>query len=221
MEAFRLAIEEHRVDMTEFDVHFSKDGIPVIIHDAAVDRTTNGKGRVAELTLKELRVLDAGQGFKIPTLEELLKSFPTHPLAVEIKPGSEALTHCVIEMLRKFHNPDLCIVGSKHHEVSKTMRIHYPKIRRFCSQQDVFKLMAESKIKLVKSGEDPAATASIPTSCKGFPFNTSDWIDFLHQKKTRVFFWTINDADSARHLSRIGADGIITNDAPLVQKALM
>lgn len=66
-------------DGLELDVHLSKDGIPVVIHDETVDRTTNAKGLVSSFTLKELKQMDAGkwfnrtfQGEKIPTLEEVL-----------------------------------------------------------------------------------------------------------------------------------------------------
>ena len=59
-------------EYVETDVHLSKDGHSVIIHDDTVNRTTNGQGRVADLTLAELRSLDAGQGRQIPLLQEVL-----------------------------------------------------------------------------------------------------------------------------------------------------
>ncbi|RLE74539.1 MAG: glycerophosphodiester phosphodiesterase [Thermoprotei archaeon] len=61
------------VDAVEVDVRASKDGYPVIIHDDTVDRTTNGSGLVADMTLDELRKLDAGKGEKIPLFEEVLR----------------------------------------------------------------------------------------------------------------------------------------------------
>ncbi len=59
------------VDMIELDVHLTKDKQPVVIHDRTVNRTTSGKGKVSNLTLNEIRKLDAGEGEKIPTLEEV------------------------------------------------------------------------------------------------------------------------------------------------------
>lgn len=80
MEAVRLGAH-----MIEFDVQLTKDGALVLMHDATVDRTTNGKGRVADLTLEEVKKLDAGekmnqlfQGTRIPTFEEALAIFPRH-----------------------------------------------------------------------------------------------------------------------------------------------
>ena len=60
------------VDMIEFDVHLCKSGELVVFHDEKVNRTTNGQGYIAQKSLEKLKELDAGQGEKIPTLEEVL-----------------------------------------------------------------------------------------------------------------------------------------------------
>src|ERR1700691_2371330 len=69
--SFKKALEIG-VDGIELDVHLSKDGNVMVIHDSWVNRTTNGIGRVENKTLKELQKLDAGNGEKIPTLQEVL-----------------------------------------------------------------------------------------------------------------------------------------------------
>ncbi len=87
MSAFRAALELG-VDQIETDVRVTKDGKLVLIHDAQVDRTTNGTGLVADFTFEELRKLDAGQGEQIPTLRELMelvKDHPTLTLDIELK----------------------------------------------------------------------------------------------------------------------------------------
>jgi len=71
LRSFQKALELN-VDAVELDVRRTKDGAIVVIHDAEVDRTTNGKGLVSELTLKEIKELDIEKGEKIPTLEEAL-----------------------------------------------------------------------------------------------------------------------------------------------------
>lgn len=90
--AFELALKMGSCGI-ETDIHNTKDNVPVLIHDATVDRTTNGSGRVNELTLEEIKKLDAGSWFspefagtQIPTLEEFLKAFggKVH-LVLEIK----------------------------------------------------------------------------------------------------------------------------------------
>ncbi len=83
LRAFRAA-EELGVDLVECDVHRSIDGALVVIHDATLDRTTNGQGPVRERTLQELKALDAGEGERLPTLEEVLEAVKL-PVVVEIK----------------------------------------------------------------------------------------------------------------------------------------
>ena len=85
--AFRNAISLG-VDWLEFDVQMTKDGALVVIHDETVDRTTNGTGAVRDLTLEEIRSLDAGQGEKVPTFEEVLQLAKTN--GVKILPETKS-----------------------------------------------------------------------------------------------------------------------------------
>jgi glycerophosphoryl diester phosphodiesterase len=97
--AFQKALELG-VDMLEFDLRLSKDGVIMVIHDETLDRTTNSSGPVSDYTWAELKQLDAGgwfgptfEGLKIPTLEELcslLTSYPDVLLNVEVKPSPDA-----------------------------------------------------------------------------------------------------------------------------------
>lgn len=107
MPAFRAALEIG-VDQLETDVRITKDGELVLIHDATVDRTTNGTGKVCDYTLEELRALDAGNGEKIPTLTEfmeLVKDHPTLTIDLELKeyplPGWEAVSYDVCDRVLK------------------------------------------------------------------------------------------------------------------------
>ena len=93
LRAFREAIAVG-ADGVELDVHATSDGVPVVIHDGDVSRTTNGTGEVAAMTLAELRQLDAGLGEPVPTLDEVLALLAGKlTIDLEIKqPGVEALT---------------------------------------------------------------------------------------------------------------------------------
>jgi glycerophosphoryl diester phosphodiesterase len=101
LESFRLAFCEHAADMIEFDVHLSRDGIPVVIHDETLERTTNGQGFVANKTFAELKSLNAGYGFdpeknfsfptrdrqiRIPSLEEVFQNFLINGSPLKSKP---------------------------------------------------------------------------------------------------------------------------------------
>ena len=122
MSAFRAALELG-VDQLETDVRITKDGELVLIHDATVDRTTNGTGKVCDYTLKELRTLDAGSGEKIPTLTEfmeLVKDHPTLTIDLELKeyplPGWEAVSYdvCdrVLKIVEKYGFADRMVINS-------------------------------------------------------------------------------------------------------------
>ncbi len=84
MLAFKQALREG-ADSVEFDVRLTADGVPVVIHDATLDRTTDGQGQVAELPLAAIREFDAGRGEQIPTLAQVLEELAPTPVIVEIK----------------------------------------------------------------------------------------------------------------------------------------
>ncbi len=82
--AFTKALEMG-ADAIELDVRLTTDGVPIVLHDPTLDRTTDGKGAVAGLTLAEVRRAVAGAGERVPALAEVLECFPVTPLIVEIK----------------------------------------------------------------------------------------------------------------------------------------
>ncbi|GIX06592.1 MAG: glycerophosphoryl diester phosphodiesterase [Candidatus Poribacteria bacterium] len=110
LRAFRRALELG-ADGIELDVHLSQDGHPVVIHDASVEKTTDGKGLVAEMSLEELRRLDAGKGERIPTLEEVLHEFGGHCLLlIELK--GEGTPQAVVETVRRHRLENWVILSS-------------------------------------------------------------------------------------------------------------
>jgi glycerophosphoryl diester phosphodiesterase len=122
LEAFRAALTLD-VDQLETDIRVTKDGELVLIHDATVDRTTNGSGAVEELTLAQLKTLDAGGGAKIPTLTEfmdLVKDHPTITLDIELKEyptqGREELAYSVcdrvLKILDDYGFTDRCVINT-------------------------------------------------------------------------------------------------------------
>src|SRR5215210_2384008 len=126
IEAFRLALEAGAGGL-ELDVHMTRDGHIVVIHDATVDRTTSGTGAVSELTIDELRGLDAGFDFspdggstrpyrgresRVPTLEEVLREFPGVAVNIDIKAGSSDIEAAVLEVLREANALDRVLVVS-------------------------------------------------------------------------------------------------------------
>ena len=142
MEAFRAALEIG-ADEIETDVRVTADGELVLMHDERVDRTTDGTGKVCEMTLEELKKLDAGvkksaefAGARIPTLRELLelcKSHPTLTLDIELKEypteGREALAFDVCDralaMLDEYGFTERCVVNSFSGKLNEYVRGKY------------------------------------------------------------------------------------------------
>ena len=128
MVAFREAVK-YDIDMVENDVHMTKDGEIVLMHDHKVDRTTNGTGLVRELTLEQIRSLDAGswkgeqfKGEKVPTLREFfdfMKDYPSIEMNIELKDypedsGAFAFESCdnVIAMIEEYGMADRIYINS-------------------------------------------------------------------------------------------------------------
>ncbi len=95
MRSFRRAVADG-ADEIELDVHLTRDGHLVVMHDKTVDRTTNGTGAIAELTFAEIRALDAGLGEQVPEFIEVWRDLPAIPLQVEVKDA--AATAAVLEI---------------------------------------------------------------------------------------------------------------------------
>lgn len=122
LRSFRKALEIG-VDYVEFDVHRCKSGELVVIHDETVDRTTNGKGFVADLTLPELKKLDAGKGERIPTLQETIDCCKGKAkVMIELKAfGLEEDTVDAIE--KNSVAADVVVISFYHECVKKTKEI--------------------------------------------------------------------------------------------------
>jgi len=184
----------------EVDVRVSRDRHLIVIHDAAVDRTTNGTGAVGSLTLAELRSLDAGAGEQIPTLAEALDLVSRRGggLVVEIKePGS---TVAVCAMLARVR-PEPLIVASFHPEVF----------------QPIIELLGDVATGLIYSRAlaDPVQAARAANASAIFPrFTrvTPGLVEAAHDAGLSVVPWTLNtDAEFARAMD-LGVDGFASDD---------
>jgi glycerophosphoryl diester phosphodiesterase len=136
LEAFRLAVEAGAGGL-ELDVHMSSDGEVVVIHDATVDRTTDGSGAVAGMTLGELRALDAGYRFSpdggrtypyrdrdvgIPTLAEVYDEFQATYVNIEIKEARPGVEETVMQVIRGAGAEERTLVVSNRHGVVRRFR---------------------------------------------------------------------------------------------------
>ena len=204
--AFRAAIDAG-ADMCELDVQLSRDGAIVVIHDDSVERTTDGKGEVAELTLEELKRLDAGAKFKsgpfkdarIPTLDEVFAvTSGKCGLNIELKAGG--LEHQVAQIMQARNALNDSIVSSFEWEyLKKIQQLHF-NIR-------VGLLADEKPVDLMMNAVAMRAHAINPR----WDMVTSDLCKAAHERGLKVYTWTV-DADALmRALIECGVDGIMTN----------
>ncbi len=213
-----LAAFERAVDLgadgIELDVRLSADGVPVVIHDATVDATTDGRGRVAAMTLAQLKRLDAGAWFdaafageRVPTLEEVLEAFADRLLLnLELKSAGlrdDALERAVAALIER-------------HEMSERVLVSCfnPLALRRIKQLD-----PHLPVGLLSAAETSFAlrrrwSASIAPHEARHPEHTivdADYIAWARQHGYRVVTWTVDEPDEMRRLIDLGVDGIITN----------
>ena len=224
--AFQLAFQKYRCDQVEMDIRLTKDHVPVVIHDATVDRTTNGKGPLNQYTLKEIQSLDAGFYFdpdgrkefpyrgknvRVSTLEEILTEFPDSGFCLEVKDRTGPAPEKTIEVLSRVPHPSRLIIGSFSGRVARDLR-------KCCNQAYETFLTEDEIIRLFflfRSGFQkvsvPALHASLPRAKYGIRLDGTGWIEFLHRQGVKVYYWTVNDPREMKELIRKGADGILTD----------
>lgn len=198
LRSFRRALDIG-VDFIETDLQLTADGHVVLMHDKRVDRTTNGTGYVREMTLAELRRLDAGKGELIPTLSELLElARGRSGLMLEIiAPGLGAI---VPRLVRESGFEGPVIYASFHHPEVLAVRSTDPDAMTLA----LFEAVPVNRTSLV---DDAAAThAGIALDSL-----TADFVGALHAHGSRVFVYTANDPRDIETLKAMPVDGLISD----------
>jgi len=211
LSAFALAVDQG-ADAIELDVRLSSDGWPVVMHDATVDRTTNGRGAVSRLTVKQLHSLDAGDGRPVPTLDQVFEMFgPTILYNVELKEqglGSKGLAAAIADLIEGHHLEDLTLVSSFN---PLTLR----RCRSQLTQRTPTALIHRSGMqkythRLAKVQADHPHTKLVDKA----------YMTWARQGGYRVHVWTVDNPTQAQRLARLGVNGIITNHPRLIRDSL-
>jgi glycerophosphoryl diester phosphodiesterase len=210
MASFELALAMG-AEMVELDVHPSRDGELVVIHDHTLDRTTDGHGVVTQRSVSELKALDAGgwlgpqfAGERIPTLREVLAwARPRVPLAIELKAGPlfyPGIEQMVIEQLREYEMIDRAVIISFDH----------PAIRRV---KDIESGVATGILYAARLVDGPAvaAMAKADALAPQYSFVTPEVVEEAHDASIAVSVWTVDDEETMKVLRQVGVDAISTN----------
>lgn len=198
-------------DAMEIDVRLTRDGVPVLLHDSTVDRTTDGEGRLDDLSLRQARRLDAGdgnvlslsKGGRIPTLREVLDEVAGRMLVVlEIKAAD--IEEPVLDVVRRAKALDWCVVHSFRPAVVERIRRLEPRMP--CS--------------LLTGGENVVDwgqlfSFALSLNAQGVAIHheavTEELARAAHLRELRVSAWTANKRDDVRRAAACGVDAITTD----------
>jgi len=193
------------LDGIEIDIHLSKDGELVVIHDETLDRTTNGKGPIIKYSLEQLKTLDAGLGEKIPTLSEvidLMKKF-NKELFIEMKvPGAEAK---ILNLIKEKNFSDLSILKAFNHRLILNFKNLAPNIRA----QVLMDSLPIDPVSIIKS----AKANGISVNTKMLDKNL---VEQCHQAGFFVTTWNANTKEDLLKFTEMKVDYVCTDFPKLV-----
>jgi glycerophosphoryl diester phosphodiesterase len=220
MAAFELAVRQG-ADAFELDVRLTGDGVPVVLHDAALDRTTDTAGPLAGLSLDQLRRVDAGARFSpdggrafpykstgigIPPLVEVLRTFPEMPVLIEIK--EVAAQEAVRQVLIEERAVERCVLASEQEPALELFR--EPPFTRGASGREISALYWATMLWRTA----PASgyrLLSVPYRYRGLTVPTRRFVAAAARMGCPVHVWTVNHPETAQRLWARGVAGIVTN----------
>ncbi len=226
MFAFRHAVALG-ADVLELDIHESADGHIVVIHDATVDRTTDGTGAVSQMTLAQLQALDAGyrwspggrgasfpyrgQGVRIPTLKAVFDAFPGKPINIEIKPDSTSVAADLCRLIRANDRQHTVMVVSFHPAAIRAFRKDCPEVATAGDPTEIkiFYVLARAHLAHLYTPDTDAL--QVPESQGGLRVVTPHFVRAAHDRGLLVHVWTIDETADMRRLINMGVNGIITD----------
>lgn len=213
--AFQSAVKKG-VQMIEFDVQMTKDGHLVIMHDSTVNRTTNGKGKVSELTSEEIYKLDAGKwfngkftGVKVPSLAEVVSIIPYGILCNVHVYGDEFATGIVAKTLKEMGQLGRCFIACNDEKQVQAVREKVPEMK-ICLLPD----KSEKRRAFVERGIRLKANYIQINAMQGLE-NIKEDVEFAHLNGIKVNFFSAQKPEIIKKLAEAGVDYILTDDVDL------
>jgi glycerophosphoryl diester phosphodiesterase len=226
LEAFRGALELGCSHL-ETDLRMTRDGEIVVMHDARVDRTTDGTGDVAAHTLAQLKRLDAGyrfspdgtsfpfrgRGLTVPTFAELCAATPAARYNVEIKERSSFdLPRALVAFIERHALSERIVVAAEHHELVRDFRrLSRRRIATSASRRECLKFWFASRLGLTAFLRLPYQALQIPVRVGKATLVTPGLLDAAHREGLAVHVWTIDDPVEMTRLLDLGVDGLMSD----------
>ena len=233
--AFDHAVELG-VDVLEMDIHQTKDGVIVLMHDDTVDRTTDGSGAIKEMSFDEIRALDAGyywtdddgatypyrgQGIQVPTLEELFQRYPDIRMNIEIKQETPSMVRPFCQLIHDYNMQDKLLVATFHKATVEEFRADCPDVITSMVEPEIQLFFGLNAAYLGALFQAPGTAFQVPTTSSlpvigEVDVITERFVRVAHSHNIQVHAWTINDPAEMERLIALGVDGIITDRPDLL-----
>lgn len=219
-------------DVLELDIHATSDGVLVVMHDATIDRTTDGSGAIKEMTFAEIRMFDAGYNFTtddgatypyrgmglvVPTLQEVFEAHPDVPYVIEIKQGEPSIVDDFVAMTRDHGVIDQINGASFDDDVLVELREAAPEMATSFGMDEVVQYFIESgdPAGIDPSYVPPGEFLQVPPMQGQIMVLHERFVPVAHELGLKVHMWTINDEEEMRELIEdFGVDGIMTDYPP-------
>jgi glycerophosphoryl diester phosphodiesterase len=215
-------------DVLDTDMHLTQDGVLVLMHDETVDRTTNGTGALRDLTLAEVKALDAGydfsldgaqtfpfrgQGLTVPTLDELFQAFPDSRFGIEIKqtdPQTAAEAFC--GQIRRYQVEDQVLVSSFRQANMDAFRQVCPEVATSATEDEVRLFYILFRLGLADGFSPRYHALQVPERAAGIHLLTPGFVRAALRRGLAVIPWTINETPDLERVLALSVDGINTDN---------
>ncbi len=227
MAAFELALAQG-ADRLELDVHATRDGHIVVLHDDTLERTTDAAGPVRHRTLAELETVDAGarfvdreghswagRGVGIPTFEEVVAATTDVALNVEIKQAGSEVVEAVLDVLDRHGARERTLLAAEDHDILAAIRNAAPEQITGASHVEVFAFYQALIAGTLEDLHLPGTALQVPPMHEDIEVVTPAFVEAAHALGMEVHVWTINEADEMERLLALEVDGIMTDDPAL------
>ena len=211
-------------DGLEIDVHLSSDGVPVVIHDPTLDRTTDRTGPVSALSASELARVDAGfrfevdgrfpfrgQGIGVPTLDQVLARHRDARIIIEMKGGDPQLARAVAASVKRAGAVERSCVSSFHQTSVDTIRAEHPEIATSASVREARWTLHRSWVRWPWVTEQPYFAFQVPERTRRLRVVSPAFVRQVHKQGQVVQVWVVNERHDINRLLDWGVDGIISD----------
>jgi glycerophosphoryl diester phosphodiesterase len=213
-------------DVLDTDVHMTKDGVFVLMHDQTVDRTTDGSGAIRDMTWAEIRELDAGYGFTlddsvtfpyrgkdigVPKLEELFRAYPLIRFNIEIKQVPPGASASLCALIRQYGMQDMVLVGSFAHNNLRDFRTACPEVATSATRREAITFFLLNMLRMTRAYTPPYHAMQVPEYQGPLHILTRRFVEAAHARGLSVQPWTIDKPEDMRRIIDLGVEGINTN----------